>query len=400
MFRIIPLILFLLTASPLYARQVPFNVWLTAFSHTAQKEGITSATWHKAFDGIREPDITVLKKAAFQPEFKSEIWDYLDSRTNILKVKEGQKQWQIYDKILRDISTRFGIEPEILLAIWSMESNYGAALKNKTRLHNVPQALATLAWGDKKREKFARTQLIAALKILQAGDITSSAFTGSWAGAMGQTQFIPTSYLAYGVDMDGDGRRDIWSSAADALATAANLLAKNHWRSGIHWGYEVILPNKNKAPALEGETRLLSQWQKLGFHRPGKKAFPSPNQKAVLKLPAGKNGPAFLVMRNFYILKRYNNADAYALAVGLLADMIKGEKGLSTPWPRPKDALSFNEKMELQQLLQQQGFYSGKIDGALGTESRKAIDRWLKAHASHTANTPNQALLQKLRKTK
>ncbi len=341
--------------------------------------------------------MSVLEKAAFQPEFKSKIWDYLDSRINILKVAKGKKQQQRYHKILQNIERRFGVEPEILLAIWSMESNYGAALSQHTRLHYVPRALATLAWGDKKRRKFARTQLIAALKILQAGDISRQGFTGSWAGAMGHTQFI--SYLAYGVDMDGDGRRDIWNSPADALATAANLLATNHWRSGIKWGYEVILPDKTpKTLARKGETLLLSQWQKLGFLRPGKKRFPGSDQKAVLKLPAGKEGPAFLVMRNFYILKRYNNADAYALAVGLLADAIAGDDGLATRWPRPQGSLDFNEKMELQRLLEQQGFYSGSIDGALGEKSREAIRNWLKAHNSKLDAAPTRTLLQQIRK--
>ncbi len=391
----------LLLPSPLIAKETPFSHWLSLFAETAKKEGITPATWQKAFAGINDPAPLVLQRAAFQPEFTTEIWDYLDSRTNILKAEEGRRQWHINRKILQEITSRFGVEPEILLAIWSMESNYGKALKQQNRLHYVPQALATLAWGDKKRGKFARTQLLAALKILQAGDVSCANFTGSWAGAMGHTQFIPTSYLAYGVDMDGDGFRNIWSSPTDALATAANLLAKNHWRTGIKWGYEVILPDKTAATlALEGKTHSLEWWQKQGFCRPHKKDFPRSEQKAVLKLPAGKNGPAFLVMKNFYIIKRYNNADAYALAVGLLADKIAGRDALVTPWPRPKDALSFNEKMELQHLLQQQGFYSGAIDGALGAASREAITNWRKAHGRQGNSRPTKMLLEEIRSKK
>ncbi len=388
------------------ASEIPFSQWLASFAHTAKEAGINSSTWQKAFAGVTRPDLQVLKKAAFQPEFKNKIWDYLDSRANILKAEEGRKQQRIHRQILQKIAARFGVEQEILLAIWSMESNYGAALNQKSRLHYIPLALATLAWGDKKRGKFARTQLIAALKILQAKEIAGNDFTGSWAGAMGHTQFIPTSYLAYGVDMDGDGRRNIWGSVTDALATAANLLARNHWRTGIKWGYEVLLPDKTaKTLAMEGETHTLRKWQQYGFLRPQKKTFASPGQKAVLKLPAGKDGPAFLVMRNFYILKRYNNADAYALAVGLLADRIAGGSGLVTPWPRPKGALSFKEKMELQRLLQQQGFYSGVIDGALGAASREAIAKWqqhqqkAQAHAKKQDTTPTRKLLEKIRST-
>ena len=230
-----------------------------------------------------------------------------------------------------------------------MESNYGEILKNDKVMRNVVRSLATLAYADKRRAKFARTQLIAALKILQSGDIDESHLTGSWAGAMGHTQFIPTSYQAYAVDADGNGKRDIWNSIPDALATAANLLHKNGWQSGKTWGYEVSLPGGRKFP---GGSMSLSQ---VAGHRrrPGQRQalHARPADKAELKVPDGRSGPAFLMTKNFFVLKRYNNADKYALAVGLLADEIAGYGGLVQDWNRPFTKLSFAEKQELQKRL-------------------------------------------------
>lgn len=399
--QLLLIIAIFLTPSTILAKDPSFPDWLHTFSSTAKKHGITAATWHNAFAGVTEPDPVVLEKAAWQPEFKSEIWDYLDTRVNSRKAAEGQRLWRLHTDTLTAIARKFGVEPQILLAIWSMESNYGTALQQRSRLHYVPQALATLAWADTKRQKFARSQLLASLQILQQGGITRQQLTGSWAGAMGQTQFIPTSYLAYAVDMDNDGRKDIWGSVPDALATAANLLRKNGWRTGKRWGYEVLLPaHTNKYTALEGQTKLLSQWQQLGFQCPDGRPFSTTGQKAVLKFPAGKRGPAFLVMKNFYVLKRYNNADAYALAVGLLADRISGEKSLFTPWPRPENSLNFNEKMELQRLLQQQGHYSGSLDGALGPASRAAIRSWQLAHNKEVDGIATRTLLEFLRQNR
>ncbi len=373
-----------------------FNKWLTDFQPVAEKEGISRATWDKAFSGVTEPDGKVLEKARYQPEFTTEIWDYLDARVNPLSIDKGQKMARFYARTLAAVENRFGIGQSILLAIWSMESNYGAVLEKGHRLHYVPQALATLAYGDPKRGKFARTQLIAALKILQAGDVGKEQLTGSWAGAMGHTQFIPTSYLAYGVDMDGNGRRDIWTSVPDALATAANLLMKNGWRTGRTWGYEVILPTAGEQ--FKDQTRTLSEWQKLGVKRPGGKSYPRPGEKAVLKILAGVEGPAFLMLKNFYVLKRYNNSDSYALAVGLLADRLGGYGGLVQPWPRPPGALAIEEKYELQELLQQTGDYLGKIDGNLGEGTREAIREFQLQAGLTEDGVPSQSLLKALRR--
>ncbi len=375
-----------------------FEEWIESFYQEARKEGITRDTYNAAFKDVVELDRRVTKKANYQPEFKTQIWDYLDARVNSMSVKKGQRMARYYSRTLDAVEKQFQVSRYILLAIWSMESNYGEVLKKKSRLHYVPQALATLAYKDEKRQKFAKKQLIALLKILQAGYIDRDSMTGSWAGAMGHTQFIPTSYLAYGVDMDGDGRRDIWNSIPDALATAANLLHKNGWKPRKTWGYEAVLPDKSASfEALEGKTKTLREWQEMGVVRMGGGGFPRPGDKAVLKLPAGIDGPVFLMLKNFYVLKRYNNADAYALAVGVLADRIAGYKDIKGDWPRPAGSLSFDEKIELQGLLKTKGYYDGKIDGYLGSGSRSAIKAFEKASGLAETGQPTKNLLKKLR---
>ncbi len=378
------------------AAQEDFGLWLDDFRRLAGQQGIRPAIWDSAFAGIAEPDARVLEKAAYQPEFTTQIWDYIDGRVNRFSIETGKRMDRVHDRTLTDVSSKFGVKRSVLLAIWSMESNYGAVLQKPERLHYVPRALATLAYADPKRGKFGRTQLLAALQILQEGDVGVDGFYGSWAGAMGHTQFIPTSYLAYGIDMDGDGRRDIWNSVPDALATAANLLKQNGWRSAKSWGYEVTLPPGSKN--YEGQTRLLSEWLELGFKRPGNRSFPRPGEKAVLKIMAGENGPGFLMMRNFFVLKRYNNADAYALAVGLLADRLSGYPGMVQQWPRPAGALDAEEKVELQTLLRDRGYYKGEIDGNPGRGTRAAIAAYQSAIGIAADGLPSKDILLRLRR--
>lgn len=372
-----------------------FEQWIAGFYSEAQQQGISRATWVSAFAGVTEPNPEVLAKANYQPEFTTEIWDYLDARVSPISIAKGEEKQSFYAGTFNDVQKKFGVEKSVLLAIWSMESNYGAVLEKPERLYYVPLALATLAYGDPKRQKFARTQLIAALQILQAGDVAKEQMTGSWAGAMGHTQFIPTSYLAYGVDMDGNGRRDIWTSIPDALATAANLLHKNGWRTGKTWGYEVVLPASGEQ--FTEQTKTLAEWQKLGFARPGGRDYADTTDNAVLKLLAGPQGPAFLMMKNFYVLKRYNNSDYYALAVGLLADRLAGGTGLVGSWPRPAGSLNAYDKIELQKKLQEKGFYVGEIDGHLGDGTKAAIRQFQSQAGLTEDGIPSQDLLQVLR---
>jgi len=279
-----------------------FQAWLNGFYPQAAKQGVSRKLYEQAFAGITGPDSEVLRKATYQPEFTTEIWDYLDTAVNAVTVAEGRVMAKKHNDWLEKISAHFGVESSVLLAIWSIESRYGSVLKDQKRLHYVPQALATLAYGDKRRKKFARQQLLAVLQMVKNGDVGLAQLYGSWAGAMGHTQFIPTSYQLYGVDMDKNGQRDIWNSVPDALATAANLLHRNGWRTGKAWGYEVRVP-KGGAVYLE-KTKTLSQWKELGFVRPDGRSFPEPNTRAELKMPAGKQGPGFLCQRNFFMIKR------------------------------------------------------------------------------------------------
>jgi len=372
-----------------------FERWVASFRSTAAQNGVSGATFDRAFRGVTDPDPEVLEKARKQAEFTAPAWDYFDNRVQEKSISTGREMARKYGSWLAKIEARFGVDRNIVLAIWSMESNYGEILKDKKVMRNVVRSLATLAYADKRRAKFARTQLIAALKILQRGDIDESHLTGSWAGAMGHTQFIPTSYQAYAVDMDGDGRRDIWSSVPDALGTAANLLRKNGWQSGKTWGYEVALPAGRKFP---NGSMSLSKWQGIGVARASGKPFKNGGDTAELKLPGGRSGPAFLVIKNFRVLKAYNNSDKYALAVGLLADEIAGYGGLVTDWNRPFTKLSFEEKQELQERLLTLGYYDGKIDGRIGEGSKSAI-RAFQAQAGLTQDGhPSKEVLQSLRK--
>ena len=372
-----------------------FQQWIADFKGVATQNGVSGRTYDHAFQGVTIPDPQVLEKAAYQPEFRSKIWDYLDSRVNPFTARKGQEMAQRHARVLAQIEQRFGVDRSVLLAIWSMESNYGEVLEKPDRLHYVPQALATLAYGDNRRAKFARTQLIAALKILESGDIRREQLSGSWAGAMGHTQFIPTSYQAYAIDMDGNGRRDIWTSIPDALATAANLLAENGWQSGKTWGYEAVAPSNGGA--YDGQTKTLGEWQQLGFRRPDGNGFPRPSDRAELKMPAGPNGPAFLMLRNFFIIKRYNNSDSYALAVGLLADQIAGYGAMTQRWPRPEGTLSMEEKFELQTRLKRLGYYGGEIDGNLGSGSKDAIRAFQERMGLSASGEPTQDVLNHLR---
>jgi membrane-bound lytic murein transglycosylase B len=371
-----------------------FKRWVSDFRSVAASSGVSGSTFDRAFANVTAPDPEVLQKARYQPEFAAPVWDYFDNRVHENSIATGRAMARQWKPWLDRIEAQFGVDRHILLAIWSMESQYGEALKNDKIMRNVVRSLATLAYADSRRAKFARSQLLSALKILQRGEIDVHHLTGSWAGAMGHTQFIPTSYEAYAVDFDGNGRRDIWNSVPDALATAANLLRKNGWQTGRTWGYEVVLPEGRKFPA---GSMSLAQWQSIGVRRASGRPYSHSGDNAELKVLDGRSGPAFLMTKNFFVLKRYNNADKYALAVGLLADQIAGYGGLQRDWNRPFTRLSFSETQELQERLSVHGYYEGKIDGKIGDGSRAAIKAFQARAGLAADGHPSKEVLNTLR---
>jgi peptidoglycan lytic transglycosylase B len=347
--------------------------WVHSFWPTAKAAGVSWAVYDAAL-GNFTPDPEVLKKASSQSEFKSRIWDYLDITVTDERIAKGQAELVQYASALDSIERRYGVDKYIIVAIWGIESHYGEVLQDPDIVKGTIRSLATLAYDGGSRAKFGRTQLVAALKILQRGDVTPQAMTGSWAGAMGHTQFIPTTYNAYAVDFDGDGRRDIWHSPIDALASTAAYLDKMGWQAGQTWGYEVELGSGfDYRIAEKGGSRSLGEWQKLGVRRVGGKPFPRPGDSATLFLPAGGQGPAFLLIKNFSVIKRYNVSTAYALAVGHLADRLRGGGPFEAAWPRNERPLTTAEKEQLQRLLAARGHYDGPIDGKIGSGSRSAI---------------------------
>ena len=350
-----------------------FDRWVRDFWPDARSAGVSSGVYDAAFSGLA-PDPEVLEKARYQPEFVTPLWDYVATRVSKKRVAKGREMLVANRSLLDRIESVHGVDRHILVAIWGMESSYGEVLDDPKVVRNVIRSLATLAYADPRRRRFGRQQLVAALKILQHGDISPARMTGSWAGAMGHTQFIPTTYEAYAIDFDGDGRRDLWNSKADALGSAANYLRLAGWVSGKTWGYEVTLPRSfSYRLAEDGKSRGLAEWTRRGVNRADGSAFPRPGDKAELIAPVGAGGPAFLLLRNHHVIKRYNNSTAYALAVGHLADRLHGGGGLMQPWPVNERPLTAQELVELQQHLAKAGYYEGAIDGKIGPASRAAI---------------------------
>jgi len=365
-----------LSASAAGAADPAFQRFVEGFQSKARKAGISASTYRRAFKGV-VPDPEVLEKAAYQPEFTKPIWEYLASAVSESRIVNGRKKLAQHSRLLADLQARTGVDKHVLVAIWGMETSYGSYMGKRY----VIRSLATLAYSG-ERQRFGRTQLLAALKILQRGDITPARMKGSWAGAMGHTQFIPTTYLRYAVDHDGDGRRDVWNSVADALASTANYLKASKWRAGETWGYEVMLPRGfDYASASRKTVKTLAEWQALGVKRVKGKKFPRPGDRASIILPAGAHGPAFAVINNFRSILRYNNATAYALAVGHLADRIRdpGFGGFVTPWPKAYRPLSRSQRVALQELLQEKGFLKGKADGVIGSGTRAAVRAYQKS---------------------
>ncbi|MBZ0217751.1 MAG: lytic murein transglycosylase [Fimbriimonadaceae bacterium] len=368
-----------------------FDHWVAGVWPEARRAGVSRATFDAAFRGVR-PDESIYESAASQPEFVKPIWEYLERAVSDNRVKNGKEKLYQFNNILNAIEAVYGVPRYVVLAIWGMETNYGGYLGDK----NVIEALATLGYRG-RRQRFGRKQLIAALQILERGDTTPDRMTGSWAGAMGHTQFIPTTYNAYAVDFDGDGRRDIWDTIADALASTASYLRVSGWRPDLAWGYEVQLPPNFDYSLIEAGTKTVREWHDLALRRPGAR-MEHATEQAQLLLPAGAAGPAFLVFKNFRAIKRYNNSDAYALAVGHLSDRISGGKPFAQSWPTDDGPLTRDQRKELQSLLLRAGYAIGSVDGKIGRKTRAAIRHFQNARGVTPDGFASILLLERLRR--
>ena len=369
-----------------------FRSWISGFEKRAAAQGIRSDVLRAAFDGVRyDPD--VIKRDRNQSEFTKTIWDYLDSAASDARIRNGKDALSRHARTLDAIEARYGVDKEVVVAIWGLESAYGT-FRGK---NDVIQSLATLAF-DGRRGAFFESQLIAALKILQNGDTSPRNMTGSWAGAMGHTQFIPTSYLSYAVDFTGDGRRDIWSDdPSDALASTAAYLAKFGWTKGQPWGVEVRLPQGfDYALADRDILKSPADWARLGVTGTDGRAVANHGKGSIL-LPAGSEGAAFMIFGNFAVIERYNTADAYVIGVGHLSDRIKGGPAIQSGWPRGDRALTYDERREMQERLTRRGFDTRGIDGRIGPKTIDAVRAFQQASGLTPDGYASLNLLKRLR---
>ncbi|MBM9593985.1 lytic murein transglycosylase [Roseitranquillus sediminis] len=375
-------------------RPVPnpaFDAWVEAFAGRAAAQGISRATIDRAL-GAAGFLPGVIERDRNQTEFTRSLEDYLAIAASDERVATGRAMLNRHAGLLSRIEARYGVDPAVVVAIWGLESRYGERRGDIS----VVSALATLAY-DGRRGAFFEQQLVAALRILENGDIPVERMTGSWAGAMGHTQFIPTSYLAYAVDFDGDGRRDIWSEdPTDALASTAAYLARSGWQRGRPWGMEVRLPTGfDTSLAGRGTTRSVGAWNSLGVRTVGGRSVPD-HGPASLLIPSGPSGPAFLIFRNFTVLTRYNNAQNYVIGVGHLADRIAGGPPLAAGFPPDAQGMTISDRRELQRRLTAAGFDTGGADGVVGPDTRAAISAYERAAGMPVTGQPSMTLLARL----
>lgn len=354
----------LLTISPAVAGD--FNTCVGELRREATAKGITMQTFDAAMRGI-EPDQSVLEAMDNQPEFKTPIWDYLAALVDEQRIADGQSKLVEWEPVLAQAERNFGVDRYTIIAVWGVESDYGKSMGRRP----LVRSLATVScFGS--RQRFFRGELMATLNILQSGDMPSEALAGSWAGAFGHTQFMPSTFQRLAVDFDGDGRRDIVGSVPDALGSTANYLKRAGWISGQVWGYEVQLPEKYNGPAGRRTRQPLADWGRLGIRKTDGSMLTG-NTAAALLLPAGARGPAFIVFRNFDAIYSYNAAESYALAIAHLSDRLRGAGRFHGTWPTDDPGLSRTERRELQELLLAQGYDIGDADGIIGTRTRTAI---------------------------
>lgn len=378
------------TSQPAWADK--FQKCVQGLWPSAKASGVTRATFDRAFQGVTH-DPEVIELATYQPEYVRPVGEYIDRAVSDKRLETGKQMLVEQKELLDNLEARYGVDRHVIIAIWGLESNYGTQPGDK----NVIRSLATLICSGTK-SKFARQQLNSALKILQRGDITLEAMNGSWAGAMGHTQFIPTTYTAYAADYDGDGKRDIWGNIPDALASTASYLKVSKWQSGAAWGYEVKFPKGfNPKKISEKTQRSLAEWQKAGVVRVNGEPYPRPSDRAAMFAPEGANGPVFLTLNNFRSILRYNQANSYALAVGHLSDRLKGGGPFARPWPTDENRLSLDQRKELQQLLIARELMEGEPDGVIGPLTLEAVRTFQRSKGLPVDGFPSLTLLKALR---
>lgn len=357
-------------ATPVPAGELAFDTWLADFRARAIAQGLTPQLLDRELAGVT-PDPKVISLDGRQPEFSKPVGDYIKGVISEDRVAVGRRKREELT-FLPQLETRYGVPRDILLAVWAMESAFGQLQGN----FDVVRSMVSLA-ADGRRRGWAEGELIAALRIIDSGEVSRAQLKGSWAGAMGQTQFIPSSYRSMAVDFDGDGRRDIWGSNADALASAANLLVKGGWKPGVGWAKEVILPAGFDYSLAEGPREIPSWWEAKGVRRADGLPWTAADaaQPAGLILPAGAAGPAFLALPNHFAIRKYNNSTSYALGIGLLADRFGGGEPPVTAWPM-ETPLSLSDRMAAQIALARLGFNPGPADGVVGAGTRKALREW------------------------
>jgi lytic murein transglycosylase len=334
----------------------------------AARRGVSRAVFDQHTAGL-SPDLRIMDLMDSQPEFSKPVWDYVDTLVTDTRIQRGREMLAAHRATFDAAERSFGVDRHVIAAIWGIESNYGTRIGDRS----VIRSTATLACVG-RRQSYFREEFLATLDILQRGDLRAADMRGSWAGAFGPTQFMPTVYRQHALDFDGDGRRDLVNSTADMIASTANFLKKSGWKPGQTWGYEVVVPKGfNYMLADRTKEQTIAQLERLGVRRVGNRSFPNRGEHGYLMVPAGARGPSFLMLPNFRAILRYNPAEAYALAIGHLSDRLRGGQPFIQPWPRDEQVLSRSERLEMQQLLARQGFDVGEPDGRLGGKTRIAV---------------------------
>jgi membrane-bound lytic murein transglycosylase B len=382
----------LMTARSIRSAAANFQACLAGLWPLAQRRGVSRALFEAQVAGLR-PDLKIMDLLDSQPEFTKALWDYLDILVSDERIQNGRAILARYRDTFDAVEKAYGVDRHFIAAIWGIETDYSTQIGERS----VIRSTATLACIGRRQDYF-REEFLSALEILARGDVRADQLKGSWAGAFGPTQFMPTSFKRYAVDFDGDGRRDVVDSVPDLVASTANNLKKDGWASGQTWGYEAVLPNGfNFLLADRSRPMSMRQWQQAGVKRAGDKPFPRLDDRAFLLVPAGAQGPAFLMLQNFRVIMKYNPAEAYALAIGHLADRLQGGEPFLQPWPRHERVLTREERYELQQLLTRRGYDIGEVDGRLGGKTRNALRQFQSAVGHVPDGFASAGVLDRLR---